>query len=66
MKNNIFVYFQGRFETLQGIFVEIQALFRVKLSKFRTLGYIPVRPGKRYTAPGMLSVRHSRNRPGHC
>ena len=48
----IFVYFQNCFCALMGKIVEIQQVYRVKLSKSRTLGCIPVHPGRRCTVPG--------------
>lgn len=47
----IFVYFQNCLCALMGKIVEIQQVYRVKLSKSRTLGCIPVHPGRRCTAP---------------
>ena len=47
----IFVYFQRSLDTLMGKTVEIQQVLRVKLSKSRILGCIPVHPGRRCTVP---------------
>ena len=47
----IFVYFQNCLCALMGKIVEMQQVHRVKLSKSRTLGCIPVHPGRRCTAP---------------
>ena len=49
--HKIFVYFQSSLDTLMDKTVEIQQVLRVKLSKFRILGCIPVHPGRRCTVP---------------
>ena len=63
---NVLQDFQAKTQAIIcGNFVEIQSQIRVKLSKTKIGGYIPVHPGRRCTVQDTLSKSHNRNHPDH-